>query len=724
MTNTNNYRPMISASREELDITLNVVPILQNLPDDIEGYLYLASSVGSVNSNGLPFPQYNEDGSPNQEYGSPIMNGDGMVFQLCFDAQKNVTLKTRLLKTPCYYADEATAPKGALGQDSTYHKYAFRNTGIARISLHLGARNELNTAFTPFQWKNDTYPRITATYDIGRPFEIDPQTLALVTPVGKNKEWTPSTPAFIRLPFPLIQTTAHPVFDPLTHEFFTVNYTKSLHTMFSSMELLEGLIADEDALEKKLEGIAQSYEQHQQKDKALKEVHHFFNNPFLSWIESKIEGFFETKDELFLMRWTGEPNQPLDKWQLIDPDGNNIAIKQCMHQIALSKDYLILSDTSFKFTIDMLINNPFPHNHLIDRFIREITSEPMEAFLSVYLVKRSDLDSSKSTITATPLKTPIPLEAIHFSANYENPNNEITLYMAHNAAACLAEWLRPYDTLAANGRARKLDDTLLGMFAVGGMDIGRIGKFVIDVNNASIIEEKSTTIHETGNLDNINQIGAHTWEIGLYTFRDIVAPDVVVPEIKNLFYTCYGLDPRILTHFIHQLYKDYPNRIIPVDELEKYTSVGLPSVLLRVDAAQMQIADFYQVPFDFNFRSVQFIPRKTPNPALDPSLDGYIFCAMVNVIEGTEPSSYVCEFWVFDAANLAQGPLCKLTNDALDFTFPLHSAWLKTAQKNAEQTYKVDIKEDYNDLIDSFLFPKKRKNMQYLFDNFVYPHFQ
>jgi hypothetical protein len=74
-------------------------------------------------------------------------------------------------------------------REAKYEKYQFSNYGIARFSLSLGLRNQLNTAFLPMKFAQDSCERLLVTYDAGRPYEIDTDTLEVVTPVGSNQEW-------------------------------------------------------------------------------------------------------------------------------------------------------------------------------------------------------------------------------------------------------------------------------------------------------------------------------------------------------------------------------------------------------------------------------------------------------------------------------------------------------------------------------------------------------
>jgi len=725
-------RPVMYASRKELDVELKVVE--GKIPEDIYGHVFVNSPCGSVNSNGLPFPEKNKDGSFNKEYASPIMNGDAYVFRFDFDEANKVKLKTRLLKTPCYYADLATRKDNPQADPNKYKNFFFRNMGISRISLALGARNELNTALVPFVFEGDKNSRMVATYDVGRPYEIDSVSLEVLTPIGRNTEWLSATPPLLNFPFPLVQSTAHPVFDPEKKVFYTVNFTKSTQTMLSSMEIFEMMLEDEQKTEEKLEELLTKVENGEKKE-SLEKLNHFLKNirleikgkpawwkKILNWILGEVENYIsenaKTYDSVYLLEWTGKQGK-LNKWEVLDESGKAIAIKQCIHQISLTRDYIVLIDSSFKFSIDILVNNPFPNNYTIDRIIRKLISGEMESFTDVYIIKRDDLQTNVSKVKAKKLVKPIPLECVHFTAEYENPNHTIVLHTAHNSAACLAEWLRPYDVSALDGEA--IDRDYMGIFALGDMDIGRIGRFEIDVEKAVIT--KQAIFCEKGNTQNPSQIGANSWGVGLHTFRNIISPEVPTSNIKHIFWQTYGLNRDMLSQFIYNLYADYPNRIIPLDELKELTKRQIPYTLLHIDTSIMQARQVYVFPNNYNLRSIQFIPKKGEVPAgVEPELHGYIFCTML-IGEGEEPNiKYFNQIWIFDAKDLSK-PICKLEHPEMAFTFTLHCTWIPTLGKSPN-SYNIPVREDYNEVIKSIIRPKRRRTVQAFFNDYVYPHFQ
>ncbi len=228
----------MTTSRKELDLELQVIEGV--LPEDIYGHFFVVYPVGNVNSN-LPISPTLPDGSVNPDFGSPIMNGDGMVMRIDFDKPGKAFVKSRITKTPCFYADE-----GSKFGTKYYDKFGFVNHGIVRMGRIMGARNEANTALIPVKFKGQKNTGLLITYDCGKPYFLDPVSLTVLYPIGYNREWHEGMPDIFRSVFPMIETTAHPTFDPYTQELFTINFTKSNKNTFSSFFLERMIDKDEE----------------------------------------------------------------------------------------------------------------------------------------------------------------------------------------------------------------------------------------------------------------------------------------------------------------------------------------------------------------------------------------------------------------------------------------------------------------------------------------------
>ena len=85
------YRDRLPASMQQQ------LPSNWQLPADLRGYAFFA----------CPLPPLTNPGTDRFARGDRmVLNGDGMVYRLGFE-HGSVTLKTRIMKTPCYYADLA-----------------------------------------------------------------------------------------------------------------------------------------------------------------------------------------------------------------------------------------------------------------------------------------------------------------------------------------------------------------------------------------------------------------------------------------------------------------------------------------------------------------------------------------------------------------------------------------------------------------------------------------
>ena len=245
-------RSVLSVSRDEFgnkednpdakDLPLKMNVKDGKLPLDLQGHVFIVAPVGSIDSPDAQGQPTNSTVYPSEDGTTPLYNGDGMIYRLDFDnLAAGAFLVARLVKPPCYYAD------GATDKCQKYQNLKFKNYGITRLGS-LGVRNQLNTAFVPLKFSQEESERLLATWDVGRPYEIDPKTLETVTPVGRNDEWKEVTniglPGKPPTPFKIIQTSAHPCFDPYTREFFMVNIGRSLSNVFSQFIPIDYVLKD------------------------------------------------------------------------------------------------------------------------------------------------------------------------------------------------------------------------------------------------------------------------------------------------------------------------------------------------------------------------------------------------------------------------------------------------------------------------------------------------
>ncbi len=236
-------------TRAELD-DADLELVAGEVPNDMEGFVFVIG--------GVPYGD-----------GTPLFTGDAQVLRLRFDGGR-ARLKSRLLQTDDYLLDQAAS--GDL---------AFRNLGMLRMSTQLGARDFCNTALVA-----SPSGRLLATYDAGRPWEIDPETLEVITPVGLHSSWRPMFPPIspgLDL-FPVHMASAHPVWDPDDELAYLPNWAPPL----------EGL---------------------------------------------------DTETFTQLLTWDGA-SEPIAT-ALVDRGGEPAVVEQSLHQIHTTRRYVVLSDGAF-----------------------------------------------------------------------------------------------------------------------------------------------------------------------------------------------------------------------------------------------------------------------------------------------------------------------------------------------------------------------------------------
>jgi carotenoid cleavage dioxygenase-like enzyme len=647
------------------------------IPNDLQGHAFFIAPVGFKNA---PYGD-----------GTPIFNGDGMVYRLDFNKSGEVWLKSRIVKTPCYFADEATQT------DKQYERYKFQNLGLVRFSL-LGLRNQLNTGFLPIKSFTENTERLLITYDAGRPYEIDTESLEAITPVGSNKEWQseislsllphlrlgfPLPRFFLSFPFPPILTTAHPGFDKQTGEMFTVNYVRSFVDFFESTPITIPIVNEllED-LKKAPDSIFEFLEQGVEKitgQSLLNDQGSLYQALKLSQLPLS---------QTYLICWNREG--AFERWKLVLPDGSPVVIKQSVHQMGVTEDYVILADTGFKVEIEQLLDNSSPALERVEKLRRSLTTKAQSPDTSIYIVHRQDLRSGKSPesceqeVEVVAQKVVIPLELIHFLVNYENPSGNITLHGCHNAALDVAEWIHDSDVTINH---TKIPPYLRGLIG-SQMDVNRLGRYVINASQGVVLESKVTYDMEK------------TWGVGLSTYDERQHP----APIKNIFLQSFGFRPELITKFIANEYKDYKYRAVPIEQLKQIKDGDVPPCLFRLNTESMQIEDSYTFSPSQVASSPQFVPRNHSTK----EMDGYLVCTVI--------SNQGDEIWIFNAANLSEGPICKLDHPSLDLGYTLHTAWLPSIGSRTAD-YCIEVREDYQ-------IKGKDALTKKLFEEAIYPNFE
>jgi carotenoid cleavage dioxygenase-like enzyme len=663
----------MNASRTELtDLPLHVVE--GKIPADWSGHVFIIAPVGTVASDGLPNPE-----------GTHLFNSDGMVYR--FDLSPHqVTVKTKLARTPCYYADAATYG------NPRYRGDGFQDHGMLRFSPTLGLRDEVDIAFLPFRAASETQDRLMITYDAGRPYEIDTDSLEIKAPVGANAEWKAFLP--LAYPFPPVMSTSHPCFDAFTHEVFLVNYGRSLNNFLESTRFIYDAEQMPEVMSHLFHAIAELLETPLFRStlEFLSQVSGQLGQWMMDWLDQLLGNAMP--DFTYLVQWDGTGK--LQHWKLMLPDGSPVRIEQSVHQLTVTEDYVVLIDTSLKIGPEQILNNPIPGSPGAERLLRKVLTRAQMPNSPVYIVRRADLTNPNQDPEPTVVvqSTVIPLETVHFATDYDNPNGQITLHAAHLCATDLGEWIHQFDVSKFKS-PQPSSLALCGMLANGQMDVGRIGRYEIAAATGQVLTSE------------VSYDARRHWGVGFYTYREQLPNGEAPRKLDSIYWQSLGFWPDLLTEFVYDLYTDYPYRAISLPDLLNHDEAfhNRPSSMFRIDTATAAIADAYDAPPGYFMSSPQFVPRQQGSGS---ATDGYIVC--------TAFSATTKELWVFHGDRLQDGPICKLSHSDLNFGFTMHTAWLAAIAPRTSH-YQVPIRPDYEPRL-------TQPALQQLFNDAVFPHFE
>jgi carotenoid cleavage dioxygenase-like enzyme len=755
-------------SRKEC-VLLSLQVLDGSIPPDLYGSVFFIGPGGFVDSS---VDERTGFVHPSQD-GTPLFNGDPLLYRLDFTINDQtgdpaIALTSKIPRTPCYFTDIACAA------NERWKKYRYTNYGLARLSFQLGFRNEINTAVIPLHFGEADGNRLLLTWDAGRPFEIDPVSLDVVTAVGYNEEWKEQIN--LKLPFGIVTTPAHPAFAPSGQQqtsgcsLFTLNYGKSIGTTLHP--IINGYV---DAPFKN-------------KDKELVKT----INDFLSFTENCL-----TIINAILPR--------LKVIERVVPKALTAIGKGLTHQIFDITANLVLDRSnqtlslSFRNILAELIGllkefvkkGVAPSESLPSKTLKESLGElaRLIGVLRSVIVNAEAMEDFVHLISWDGEK---PLQTWKIVAEGENSSPRIMQSM--HQLGVTEDYVILMDTVFKLGAEqlltspapnfpelermirklldyRQSDRTVI--YIVKRKDLTSNTKDPVTAKRVDI--QRSTAHFQVNYLNPDHKITLHCahntgWDaaewvreydqftdsplkgivgmssggtdisvLGKYiidaenglVLEESIAedrsgslswmlsicttcqPDGVTPpdEIHDIFWNGWGSHCDLLPDYIKTVNSAAMPRCYSIKEASKIAAKGLSPTIIRLDTSSMSIKDSYIFPPGFFGNSVQFVPRSS---AESGCAEGHLIC-VVNSNSHPETS----EFWLFDAQSLSSGPICKVGHPDLKIGMTIHTAWVPgIAQRTA--TYRVDARKDYEERIKL----SGDEEIQLLFEDSVYPHFE
>ncbi len=380
-----------------------------------------------------------------------------------------------------------------------------------------------------------------------------------------------------------------------------------------------------------------------------------------------------------LMKWNGA--EKFQTWLVKGEDGRNICIKQSIHELVFTKDYIILADTAFATgseILDQWKNAPMP-----------------SVKTALYIVDRHQLVKDNKTVVAK--RVDIEMPCIHLLAEYENPIDIITLYMLHTPATNTAEVIRSYDRDIAGNRFAK---NLVGYGTLPVLDVSAVGKHCICMRTKAVIHTKYI------------QDKQYTWGPYMYSYMGRQTRPFNEQELFVMF---KGFHVELLPKRIIKAYKDVQNRKVPMAEILKKGGIEAGNCIARIQKEDFKTVDRYT----FSKKELLYTIACLET---NETKGDYLLAAVVSDKPASHDSSGH-EYWIFEANNLHKGPICKLGHQKLDNTILFHALYLTHKQEKSlpekDVKYHIPLDKDYpsEELLKWDVTVKKT------FEDVVWPYF-
>lgn len=435
--------------------------------------------------------------------------------------------------------------------------------------------------------------RLAVTSDVDRPWVIDRETLKAATPIGRRGEW-----------LPMMAGKAGEVMGNLF-----AGYSNS-HVLYTDHEQGEVFLVNY---------------QYKQADG---------NHP------------------VKLIKWDGYG--AFKHWLIVDEAGKSIEIKQSIHELVFTRDYILLADTAFIAGTEMLTpwkNAPLPYDKTV-----------------VYVVDRRMLSEDRDHVIGRRIEVDEP--CIHLIAEYENPDDLITVYMLHTPATNTAEIIKDYD--------RDLNKCLFSKNMVGYgtlpvLDLSSVGKHLIDMKSFK--------------LDQSNYIAQmpFCWGPYLYTY---MGRQIKPFNKQDLFVMFKGFSKDALPERIYKAYKDVQHRRVDIEDMVGGEGISHNNSICRIDTERFEIVDSYIMPEKVLLYTIACIETHD---------EGYVIAGVVR--DTVHPESSGHEYWLFKADKLFEGPFCKLGSKNLNNSTIFHTIFIpKDLERKLDDkrvTYHIPLREDY-----------------------------
>jgi len=325
-------------------------------------------------------------------------------------------------------------------------------------------------------------------------------------------------------------------------------------------------------------------------------------------------------------------------------------VTQVIHEVTVSKDYVIFTEVGFQNETTAAAGRN-----------RTATHPP---YTDIYLVAKRDLTPENAGRAVPHTHARVPYEAFHQFADYEQDGDDITMFVAHSNGWDINYAVTEQDRVWGRNSA---PPSGLNGFLPTPVDASPVARYVINGRTGEVKESK------------LFVEPARHWATLLYT-RDMRKP--AQARAKYIWQAYWGCDPEMLMTRVVEMYADHPFRIVPVADLPKQE---IPSTLVCIEAEGMTEHSSWAAPLGTFVQSPAYVPDAAGG-------DGWV----VAFLQHRDKTEIV----VFEALDLAKGPVAVASAPGLKQSFQVHSGYIDKLP-SSESAYHRSVRADYVGGLDS-----------------------
>ncbi|ABC31373.1 hypothetical protein HCH_04674 [Hahella chejuensis KCTC 2396] len=380
---------------------------------------------------------------------------------------------------------------------------------------------------------------------------------------------------------------------------------------------------------------------------------------------------------LRLIRWNLQG--ALEAWNVVSRQGVNAYLTATAHSLGVTRNHILIFETAARVEATRIMGT---------RIVI-----PQKHRTPVWIIRKADLTSGAEQVVADYIE--LDFDTSDIMCNYDDYDGEVTLYGQYLGAMDKSEQQFYLELLHFGGW---VPSDIAG-YPTAPVDVGGLvqARIKVATDAAWEIKEDFRLIRDEYLL----------WDMNDPAYRG----HFQFPEtFDHIYWAAIGYRPEHLVKRVADAYRKYPNRLFNNDSLPQ---TAIPSALVHMDCRNMLIADAYQFPEDCVMRTPQFMSRQS-SLAQD---DGYIFTAVVRK-HPSGPQSNGKEFWLFDARNLAQGPVCILGHKDLNFATTNHALWRPEIGPRPADAYKANYADFFREKM-----PCHSQQVREVLETYILPRF-